>query len=176
MSTTSVETTQTAVDTGSHKTSENFTSELITFVKGYTKDELAKPEADRKLKPVPESDELDEQIEKGEFVEVARQTYRAYFPSNIVGVQELVPDDDEVVNLVYNSLKTKLNNAARSNLMTKDFAPSDSVTDLFDVCGRKSERRLSAYEKTEREILENFTPEMQAKLLALLQKQVPATT
>lgn len=171
MSTTpvSTEVTTTAAHTSAHYTSENYTLEV-----GYTKEELAKPEADRKLKAYPEGTFSDEEKEKGEFQVVFAQTFVQYTPEDLDGVGELIPDDEEVLNLIKAQLKVKLVNRARSQATSKDFKPVDGVIDMFDECNKKSERRLSQFEKTTQTILKDFTPEMQARLLELLKQQQPA--
>lgn len=151
--------------------SDNISCENYTLVVGYTKDEAAKEavkQGDGKLSAKPEGEDTEEAIAKGEFVEAFRQTFRQYFPSNLDGVNELIPDDEEKVNLVYNSLKVKEANKARALVCSKAFSPVEHVIDLFEVSGQKSERRLSAFEKTEKEIFSNFSEADRKKLLEKL--------
>lgn len=174
MSTTAVSPeVQTPVTQSEHK-SENFSFENYTLVVGYPKEELAKPVNERKKKAYPEDHEMvsEESQAKGEFEVAFSQTFRQYSPSNITGINELVPDDDEVVNLVAAQLKVKQVNRARSLVTSKDFVPQDATIDQFDECNKKSERRLTPFEKTKNEILNNMPKELQAQLLALLQAQV----
>jgi hypothetical protein len=152
--------------------SANFTSENYTLNVGYTKDELSKEESKRKLKAYPEDAFSAEELAAGEFQVVFSQTAIIYHPENLDGVQELVGDDEEKVNLFDAQLKVKQINRFRSSVVSKDYAPVDNSIDMFDACGQKSEKRLSPFEKTKNEILNKFSPEMQAKLLELLQAQM----
>lgn len=177
MSTTAITTepNTNAVDQTAH-ISDNFTSENYTLLVGYTKDELAKPADERKLKAYPEdaftSEETDESNKEFKFQVVFSQTFRHYSPSNLTGIDELVPDDDEKLNLVAAQLKVKLVNRSRSMVTGSKFEPVDGVIDFFEQCNQKSERRLTPFEKTKNEILNNMPKEMQAQLLALLQAQL----
>lgn len=153
-------------------TSDHLAIENYTLVIGYTKEEAAKENAkqgDGKLSAKPEGEDTEEAITKGDFVEVFRQTFRQYFPSSLEGINELIPDDEEKLNLVCASLKVKEANRARSLVVSKSFTPQNFTIDLFEQAGEKSERRLTPQQKVEREIFENFSPEMQRALLAKLQ-------
>lgn len=181
MSTSPVSTEQTPVSTGVH-TSANFTSENYTLLVGYLKEDLDKAKADKdfslKLKAYPEDnfteEEKDETSPNFKFQVVFTQTFVQYTPENLQGIGELIPDDEEVLNLIKAQLKVKLVNRARSQATSKDFKPVDGVIDMFDECNKKSERRLSQFEKTTQTILKDFTPEMQARLLELLKQQQSA--
>jgi len=159
-------------------TSANYTSENYTLLVGYTKEELAKPADERKLKAYPEDafteEEKDSTNKDFKFQVEFPQTFVQYTPENLEGVGELIPDDEEVLNLIKAQLKVKLVNRARSQATSKDFKPVDGVIDMFDECNKKSERRLSQFEKTTQTILKDFTPEMQARLLELLKAQQSA--
>lgn len=164
--------------------SANYTSENVTLVVGYTREELAKPEGKRKLTAQTEDkfseaerDETNTEVDEDgkpvfKFKVIFSQTAIIYHPENLDGVQELVPDDEEKLNLIDSQLKVKQINRFRSLVVSKDFAPQDNTIDMFDECNKKSEKRLSPFEKTQNEILTKFSPEMQAKLLELLQAQV----
>lgn len=147
-------------------TSDHITNENYTLVVGY--DAADADKEDKRKKAYPEGDEIEEKIAKGEFIELFRQTSRNYFPSTLDGVNELIPDDEEKLNLLYNQLKVKQVNRFRSLVTSKDFTPVEFTIDMFAQAGLKSERRLTAYEKTEKAIFEDFSPEMQKKLLEKL--------
>lgn len=173
--------TDTPVSTGSH-TSAHYTSENYTLLVGYTKEDLDKAKSDKeftlKLKAYPEGqfteEEQDETSPNFKFQVAFSQTFVHYSPVDLDGVGELIPDDDEVLNLITAQLKVKLVNRSRSQATSKDFKPVDGVIDMFDECNKKSERRLSQFEKTTQTILKDFTPEMQARLLELLKAQQSA--
>lgn len=181
MSTSSVSTEQTPVSTGAH-TSAHYTSENYTLLVGYLKEDLEKAKVDKeftpKLKAYPEDafseEEKDETSKEFKFQVAFPQTFVHYSPVDLDGVGELIPDDDEVLNLITAQLKVKLVNRSRSQATSKDFKPVDGVIDMFDECNKKSERRLSQFEKTTQTILKDFTPEMQARLLELLKAQQSA--
>ena len=173
---------QTPATAGVHN-SAHYTSENYTLLVGYTKEDLDKaqkdPEFVLKLKAYPEDNFTEEQKdednkEEFKFKVVFTQTFVHYSPVDLEGVTELIPDDDEVLNLITAQLKVKLVNRARSQATSKDFKPVDGVIDMFDECNKKSERRLSQFEKTTQTILKDFTPEMQARLLELLKAQQSA--
>lgn len=173
MSTATVDQTANAgASTGVSHNSKNYTNENYTLNVGYTKDELAKPEDKRRLKAYPEDAFTQEELDKGEFQVVFSQTAVIYHPENLDGINELVPDDEEKINLIDAQLKVKQVNRFRSLVTSKDFAPQDNVIDMFDECNKKSERRLSPFEKTQNEILKNFSPDMQKRLLEMLQSQL----
>lgn len=151
--------------------SKNYTSENYTLEVGYTKDELAKPEDKRKPKAYPEGNFSEEDVKNGEWQLLFTQTARIYHPENLDGVEELVSDDEEKVNLFDNQLKVKQINRFRSQVVSQNFTPVDGVIDMFDECGKKSEKRLSPFEKVQNEIMNKFTPEMQARLLEMLKAQ-----
>ena len=123
-----------------------------------------------KNKVFPESDELAEQIEKGEVIEVARQSYLFYEPTNAVGVNELIPNEEEQVILIAKALRQKLQNKARTGMLAKEFEAKDGVIDLREVCNEKSDRRgLSDVQKLARGAAE-LSPAERAQLLAMLQQ------
>src|ERR1700747_436375 len=112
-------------------TSANYTSENYTLLVGYTKEELAKPADERKLKAYPEDafteEEKDSTNKDLKFQVEFPQTFVQYTPENLEGVGELIPDDEEVLNLIKAQLKVKLVNRARSQATSKDFKPVDGV-------------------------------------------------
>jgi FtsZ-interacting cell division protein ZipA len=164
----------TATQTPNATSTANVTYENYNLIVGWTKEEMAKPVEERKLKAYPESDEMEKDIAEGNFIESFRQTFKHPVPQNAEGVQELIPDTDEQFNLIAKQLTVKLVNKSRSTVLGKDFQPKEDVIDLTQYAGEKSERRLSAFEKTVRDI-SSFDPATRAQLLALLQSQLGAT-
>lgn len=173
MSTATIDqTANTANNASATHNSPNYTSEQYTLEVGYTADELAKPEDKRRLKAYPEGTFSEDDVKEGKWQQVFTQTGIIYHPENLDGINELVPDDEEKINLCDAQLKVKQVNRFRSLVTSKDFTPQDNVIDMFDECNKKSERRLSPFEKTQNEILKNFSPDMQKRLLEMLQSQL----
>lgn len=153
--------------------SPNVVNENYNLIVGWTKDEMAKPVEDRKLKAYPESDEMEKDIAEGNFTESFRQTFVHPVPQNADGVQELIPNTEEQINLLTKQLTVKLVNKSRSTVLSKDFKPTGDVINLTSYAGEVSERRLSVFEKTVKSI-EGMDPAIKQQLLALLQAQVAA--
>lgn len=167
--------TQTQNPAGNLHSSTNVVNEKYTLIVGWPKEEMTKekPE-DRQLKAYPETEDMEQKIADGEFVESFRQTFVHPVPQNPDGVSELIPDVDEQFNLITKQLTVKLVNKSRSTVLSKDFQPKEDVIDLTQYAGEKSERRLSPFEKTLKTI-EGFDEETRLKLLALLQSQSGGT-
>lgn len=126
-------------------------------------------------KSVPETDDTDKQIASGELEEKFRQTYTLPEVNTLQGCRNLVPDDEEFVNIFSAGLNQKMKNRARTMGLTKDFVPVQGVIDLTDKANEKSERqRLSPAEKLARtlaDLFPNLSVEMRQQLIAQAQQQ-----
>ena len=120
-------------------------------------------------KSVPESEEVDKDIAAGDLEEAFRQTFSIPDVNTIQGCRDLVPDDEEFVNIFSAGLNQKMKNRARTIPLTKDFEPKAGVIDLTELANQKSERqRLSPAEKLARTLEQMFpglTPEARAQLV-----------
>lgn len=116
----------------------NFLTENVTYVKVV---DPTKSDADQVAKVYPESEELDAKIESGDLKEVARQSFKFYNVQTIDGVEELVPNVKEQLNLLRKALTQKQQNKARTQVLAKDFEPRAETIDLRDACNEESQTR-----------------------------------
>lgn len=122
---------------------------------------------------VPESDETEKAIAAGELEEKFRQTFIIPDVNTLQGCRDLVPDDEEFVNIFSAGLNQKMKNRARTAPLTKDFEPQPGAIDLTDKANEKSERqRLTPIQKLVKTLeaaFPNLTPEQRQTLVAQAQ-------
>lgn len=120
-------------------------------------------------KSVPEDEEVDKEIAAGELEEKGRQTFTIPDVNTIQGCRNLVPDDEEFVNIFSAGLNQKMKNRARTAPLTKDFQFTPGSVDLTSIANEKSGRqRLTPIEKLTRDLekmFPGFTAEQRQALI-----------
>lgn len=127
-----------------------------------------------KWQSVPEKEDTDKEITAGDLEEEFRQTFIIPDVNTIQGCRDLVPDDEEFVNIFSAGLNQKMKNRARTAILGKDFKPQPGAIDLTPLANEKSERqRLTPVEKllkTLEAAFPNFTSEQRQALVAQAQQ------
>ncbi len=110
------------------------------------------------------------------------QTFKVPSANTLEGIQQLVPDEEEIVNLFSGGLSVKLGNKIRSRLMATDddgnftFEPTEQPFDMTADAAIKTNRRLTEDEKLQKSLQEvQLTPEKIQELMAVLQAKLSAS-
>lgn len=159
--------TATVVPTAQAVSTENF-----TYVKVLTGTEASETGPVNTYKVIPEPKEADDanakKLASGEWKEVSRQTFKAYFAGQFEGIQELVPSEEEIVKMFNRGISVKQQNKARSLMLAEDFEPVDGAYDLREIVAEPTRDRGLTDEEKALKVLGKLDPTVLAAVLAQL--------